>query len=85
MQETANCDAPRMLHHHLRLLEESAFIAPVYSSPSDKHTFKKARKIRCSRRKEEFYSLVQWYRLLHHLSRADMAQASQDHVWAELA
>ena len=85
MQETADCDAHRMLHHHLRLLEESAFIAPVYSSPSDEHTFKKARKIRCSRRKEEFYYLVQWYRLLHHLSRADMAQALRDRVWAARA
>ena len=41
-------------------------LTPVYSSPSNEHFVKKARKIRGRTRKDEFYYLIQWYQLLHH-------------------
>ena len=59
MQETADCDAP---HHQYSC---PPCLAPVFSSPGDEHFVKKARKMRCSTRKDEFWLRVQMYRVLH--------------------
>ena len=63
VQGTADCDTPRMLHHQYSC---PPCLAPMCSSPGDKHFIKKARKIQGRTRKDEFYYLVQWYQLLHH-------------------
>ena len=59
VQETADCDTP---HHQYSC---PPCLAPVFSSPGDEHFVKKARKIRGRTRKDEFWVLVQMYRVLH--------------------